>query len=182
VARVVLDTQPDEARRALEIIETTSKQALAEMRLLVGVLRQPDDGAELGPAPGLADLPALIAQVSQAGVEVHTDVEGDTSTLPAGVDLSAYRIIQEALTNVVRHAGPTTARVTVRRGNDQLEIEVVDAGAPAGRLPDLTADGQGHGLVGMRERVGLFGGKLSAGPNGTGFRVLATLPFDAATR
>ena len=134
VARVVLDTQPDEVREALEIIETTSKRALAEMRLLVGVLRQSEDGAELGPAPGLADLPDLIDQVGQAGVNVDVDIdsEGDTQTLPAGVDLSAYRIIQEALTNVVRHAGPTTAHVTVRHRHDQLEIEVVDDGAPVG--------------------------------------------------
>jgi len=111
VARMVLDTQPDEAREALGIIESTSRRALAEMRLLVGVLRQPDDTAELGPAPGLADLPDLIDQVSLAGVDVDLDAEADALTLPAGLDLSAYRIIQEALTNVVRHAGPTTVHL-----------------------------------------------------------------------
>jgi signal transduction histidine kinase len=179
---VVLETQPDEVREALGIIERTSKQALAEMRLLVGVLRQSEDSAELGPAPGLADLPDLIDQVSQAGVNVEIDSEGDTLTLPAGVDLSAYRIIQEALTNVVRHAGPTTAHVTVRHRHGQLEIEVVDEGAPVGRPPVLTPQGLGHGLVGMRERVNLYGGDLSAAPTGTGFRVFASLPFDGATR
>jgi signal transduction histidine kinase len=182
VARVVLDTQPDEVREALEIIETTSKRALAEMRLLVGVLRQPDEGAELGPAPGLADIPELIDQVSQAGVEVEIDLDGDTNTLPAGMELSAYRIIQEALTNVVRHAGPTTAHLTVRHRHHQMEIEVVDDGASVARAPVLTPGEPGHGLVGMRERVGLFGGNLSAAPNGTGFRVFATLPFDEATK
>jgi signal transduction histidine kinase len=182
VARVVLDTQPDEAREALGIIETTSKRALNEMRLLVGVLRQSTDGAELVPAPGLADISELVDQVHQAGVDVDIDVQADTPALPAGVDLSAYRIIQEALTNVVRHAGPTTAHVTIRHCHGQLEIEVVDEGAPAGRMPAQAPGGQGHGLVGMRERVGLFGGDLSAGPNGKGFRVFAVLPFDAATR
>jgi signal transduction histidine kinase len=184
VARVVLDTRPDEVREALGIIEKTSKRALAEMRLLVGVLRESEDGPELSPAPGLADLPDLIDQIGQAGVDVDLDIdaEGEAPALPAGVDLSAYRIIQEALTNVVRHAGPTTAHVTVRRRHDQLEIQVVDDGAPVGRPPSLTPEGRGHGLVGMRERVNLFGGDLSAAPTGRGFRVLASLPFDAATR
>jgi len=177
VARMVLDTQPDEAREALGIIESTSKRALAEMRLLVGVLRQPDDTAELGPAPGLADLPDLIDQVSLAGVDVDLDAEADALSLPAGLDLAAYRIIQEALTNVVRHAGPTTVHLTMRHGHDQLEIEVVDDGARAGRPPVLAPPGKGHGLVGMRERVGLYGGSLTAAPSGSGFRVFASLPF-----
>jgi signal transduction histidine kinase len=186
VARVVLDTQPHEAREALGIIETTSKRALAEMRLMVGVLRQSEDGPQLGPAPGLADLPDLVHQVAEAGVEVDLDIEGDiegdTPALPAGVDLSAYRIIQEALTNVVRHAGPTTAHVSVRRGHGRLEIEVVDEGARVDWEPVLVAAGHGQGLVGMRERVGLFGGDLSAASDGTGFRVFASLPFDEGTR
>jgi signal transduction histidine kinase len=183
VARMVLDTHPDEVRDALGIIEKTSKQALAEMRLLVGVLRQSGDGSELSPAPGLADLPDLLDQISQAGVDVDldTDAGADTPALPAGVDLSAYRIIQEALTNVVRHAGPTTAHVTVRHCADQLEIEIDDDGAAVGRPPSLTPEGHGHGLVGMRERVNLFGGDLSAAPAGRGFRVFASLPFDEAT-
>ena len=166
VARMVLDTQPDEVRDALGIIEKTSKQALAEMRLLVGVLRQSGDGPELSPAPGLADLPGLLDQISQAGVNVDLDIDSgsDTPALPAGVDLSAYRIIQEALTNVVRHAGPTTPASTVRHRHDQLEIQIDDDGAPVGRPPNPTPAGQGHGLVGMRERVNLFGGDLSRGP------------------
>lgn len=184
VARVVLDSRPDEVSEALGIIEKTSRRALAEMRLLVGVLRESEDGPELTPAPGLADLPDLIDQIGQAGVNVDLDIdsEGEGPALPAGVDLSAYRIIQEALTNVVRHAGPTTAHVTVRHRPDQLEIQVVDDGAPAERPPSLTPEGQGHGLVGMRERVNLFGGNLSAAPTGSGFRVFASLPFDVATR
>ncbi|HWW54784.1 MAG TPA: histidine kinase [Acidimicrobiales bacterium] len=182
VAGVLLDTQPDKVRDALKIIETTSKRALAEMRLMVGVLRRPEEGAELGPAPGLADLPELVEQVRQSGVDVEVDVEGDPQPLPAGVDLSAYRIIQEALTNVVRHAGPTTAHLTVRHRRDQLDIEVVDEGARNGRMAVLSSVGQGNGLVGMRERVGLFGGALTAAAAGPGFRVFASLPFDEATR
>jgi signal transduction histidine kinase len=181
VARVVLDTQPDEAREALKIIETTSRRALAEMRLMVGVLRQPEEGAELGPAPGLADLPELIEHARQAGVDVHLDIEGANPALPPGADLSAYRIIQEALTNVVRHAGPTAAHVTIRHHEDRLEIEVVDDGPHGPRPPALSPVGQGQGLLGMRERVGLFGGDLSAAPIGTGFRVAAQLPFDGTT-
>ncbi len=151
------------------------------MRLLVGVLRQPDDSAELEPAPGLADLPNLIDQVSLAGVDVDLDAEADALTLPAGVDLSAYRIIQEALTNVVRHAGPTTVHLTMRHRHDQLEIEVIDDGARAGRPPVPAPAGKGNGLVGMRERVGLYGGSLIAAPSGTGFRVFARLPFGVST-
>ncbi len=183
VARVVLDSQPEQAREALGIIETTSKRALVEMRLMVGMLRQSEDSPALGPAPGLADLTALLDQAAQAGIDVTVDVRSveRADSLPDSVDLSAYRIIQEALTNVVRHAGPTTASVTVRQGFDRLDIEVVDDG-PRGVRPAPSHDGAGHGLVGMRERVALFGGQLSAAPRGRGFRVAATLPFSASTR
>lgn len=181
VARVVLETRPDEVREALGIIETTSKRALTEMRLLVGVLRQPEDGTELDPAPGLANLTELIEQVGQAGVTVDLSIEGVSPSLPAGMDLSAYRIVQEALTNVVRHGGPTTAHLTLRYASDHVDIELIDeGGAQAGGPVDRSGDGQGHGLVGMRERVGLFGGELSAGPSGRGFRVFARLPLGGA--
>jgi signal transduction histidine kinase len=182
VARMVLDTQPAEAREALGIVETTSRRALQEMRHLVGVLRQPDDAApELAPAPGLAELPGLVEQIGQAGVTVDVEVTGDARRLPPGVDVSAYRIVQEALTNVVRHAGPGTAQCWIRYHPGEVEIEVVDSGGadpkPApGPGPD--GNGSGHGLVGMQERVNLYGGTLSAGPHGSGFRVLALLPTD----
>jgi signal transduction histidine kinase len=184
VARLVLDTQPAEARESLSIVETTSRRALQEMRHLVGVLRQPDDvGPELAPAPGLAELPRLVEQIGQAGVTVDVEVTGDTRRLPPGVDVSAYRIVQEALTNVVSHAGPGRARCWIRYHPGDVELEVVDSGgsdlrpAPAaGTGPD--GNGSGHGLVGMQERVNLYGGTLSAGPYGCGFRVLARLPTD----
>jgi signal transduction histidine kinase len=183
VARVVLDSQPDEAREALGIIETTSRRALNEMRLLVGVLRQPEDGADRAPAPGLADLAELIGQITQAGVTVELAQEGETPALPAGLDLSAYRIVQEALTNVVRHAGRAHARLTLRYRSDLVEIEVIDDGGTRtpGRV-EVSGSGQGHGIVGMRERVALFGGDLVAAPAGAGFRVLARLPFDRGSQ
>jgi signal transduction histidine kinase len=175
VARVVLDTQPDEAREALGIIETTSRQALQEMRLIVDVLRQSEEpAADLSPAPGLADIDQLIEQVTQAGVRVETLTEGNVRTLPAGVDLSAYRIIQEALTNVVRHAGSSTAHLRLSYKPAELEIELTDdGGSPTANSKN---PGGGHGLVGMRERVALYGGELSAAPTADGFKVLARLP------
>ena len=183
VARVVLDSQPEEAREALAIIETTSRRALNEMRLLVGVLRQPEDGADRAPAPGLADLPELIEQITQAGVTVEVAQEGETPALPAGLDLSAYRIVQEALTNVVRHAGRAHARLTLRYRADLMEIEVIDDGGTRtpGRV-EVSSNGQGHGIVGMRERASLFGGDLLAAPVGAGFRVLAHLPFEGGVQ
>jgi signal transduction histidine kinase len=181
VARVVMDSQPDEARQALGIIESTSRRALQEMRLIVGVLRmgeETDDSAR-APAPGLAEMASLLKQTEEAGVPVDVQVEGDERRLPPGVDLSAYRIVQEALTNVVRHAGPTHVAVRMTYQPDQLTIEVTDDG-PRGSLPrPVVADGSpGHGLVGMRERVGLFGGELQAGRLERGFRVWARLPTD----
>jgi signal transduction histidine kinase len=185
VARVVLDTQPGEAREALSIIETTSRRALQEMRLIVGVLRKPEETtAELAPAPGFDDLDELIQRVGEAGVRVGLAVEGQIRPLPAGMALSVYRIIQEALTNVVRHAGPTSAELRLRYRPDELEIELTDDGGsdhghrrndptPADAAP---ADGGGHGLIGMQERVALYGGRLSAEHAGQGFRVVARLP------
>jgi signal transduction histidine kinase len=187
VARMVLDVRPDEAREALGIIEGTSRQALAELRLLVGVLRghEPRDGdADREPAPGLADLPGLISRIHEAGVSVGLRVEGEPRRLSPGVDLSAYRIAQEALTNVVRHAAPATAELTVRYQPDEVTIEVTDDGrargargaAPAGR----GQDGAGHGIAGMRERTAVYGGRLVAEPTASGFRVLARIPTEQA--
>jgi signal transduction histidine kinase len=177
----VLDSQPEEARKALVAVEATSRQALVEMRRLLGVLRQ-EDGARgsLAPAPGLAEVEALAAEVARAGVRVEVRIEGTPPDLPAGLDLSAYRIVQEALTNVVRHAGPATARVAVRHAPGRVEIEVVDDGRGAG--PGDPGRG-GHGIAGMRERAALYGGTLEAGPQpGGGFRVAATLPVEEAPR
>jgi len=185
VARMVLDVRPDEAREALGIIEGTSRQALAEMRLLVGVLRDADAGhlqPDRGPAPGLASLPELVTHVGQAGVSVGVQVEGEPRSLTPGVDLCAYRIIQEALTNVVRHAAPATAELMLRYRPDEVVIEVTDNGAAQLKAspPARTGDGAGHGLAGMRERVAVYGGELVAEATASGFRVLARIPTEQA--
>jgi signal transduction histidine kinase len=171
----VLDSQPEEARKALAAVEATSRQALVEMRRLLGVLREEaEPRGSLAPAPGLAEVEALAAEVAKAGVRVEVHIEGTPCELPAGLDLSAYRIVQEALTNVVRHAGPATARVAVRYSPGQVALEVVDDGRGPG-----AEDRGGHGLAGMRERAALYGGTLEAGPvPGGGFRVAATLPVE----
>jgi signal transduction histidine kinase len=183
VARLVIDVRPDEAREALGIIEGTSRQALAELRLLVGVLRghETQDAADLEPAPGLAELPGLIARINEAGVPVGLRVEGEPRPLPPGVDLSAYRIVQEALTNVVRHAAPAAAELTVRYQPDQVVIEVTDDGCAGGARPAGPArNGTGHGIAGMRERAAVYGGGLVAEPTAAGFRVLARIPTGQA--
>jgi signal transduction histidine kinase len=173
----LLDSRPEEARKALAAVEVTSRQALVEMRRLLGVLRQEaEPRGGLAPAPGLGGVEALAAEVARAGVRVEVRIEGTPAELPAGLELSAYRIVQEALTNVVRHAGPATARVAVRYAADRVEVEVADDGRdgdPAGQ------DHGGHGIAGMRERAALYGGTLEAGPRpGGGFRVAASLPLD----
>lgn len=183
VARMVLDVRPHEAREALGIIEDTSRQALRELRLLLGVLRDADTGglqADRGPAPGLASLPGLVTDINQAGVPVAVRVEGEPRDLPPGVDLSAYRIIQEALTNVVRHAAPATAELTLRYQPGEVVIEVTDNGRVQDKPPALVpaAEGPGHGIAGMRERTAVYGGKLVAEPTALGFRVLARLPTE----
>ena len=184
VARLVIDVRPDEAREALAIIEGTSRQALAELRLLVGVLRgheTQDTDADREPAPGLADLPGLIGRINEAGVTVGLRVEGEPRGLSPGIDLSAYRIVQEALTNVVRHAAPAAAELTVRYRPDEVVIEVTDDGCVRDAGPGSHAqDGACHGIAGMRERAAVYGGRLVAGPTATGFRVLARIPTTQA--
>jgi signal transduction histidine kinase len=189
VARMVIDSDPEQARDALAIIEITTRRALHEMRLLVGMLRDPGDRlVELSPVPGLADLDRLIADTAVAGVAAEVDIEGEIRPLPPAADLSAYRIVQEALTNVVRHAGPTHARVRIGYRSGELSIEVSDdgprgSGGPGGGAPrPIARAGGGHGLIGMRERAALFGGTLEAGPYAGGFRVRATLPIDEFDR
>jgi signal transduction histidine kinase len=176
VARMVIDTDPQQAREALAIIETTTRRSLREMRLLVSVLRDSrSQDAELSPAPGLGDLDRLVADTAVAGVVVDLRIDGDIGPLPPAAGLSAYRIVQEALTNVVRHAGPTRARVLIGYRSGGLSIEVTDDG-PSGQPPPTARNGSGHGLIGMRERAALFGGELSAGPHASGFRIRASLP------
>jgi signal transduction histidine kinase len=179
-ARRVAATRPEQARDAMTSIESTGRQALGEMRRLVGVLRNRDEPTTLDPQPRLADVPALVEQAREAGLDVDLDVWGEPRPLPAGVDLSAYRIVQEALTNVRKHAGPASVQVQVRYGPQSLHIEVADDGRSSA-VHAGTNGNRGQGLIGMRERVALYGGKLEVGrtPEG-GFRVLADLPLEAA--
>jgi len=224
----VIDTQPADARTALGAIQATSREALDEMRRMLGALRQADasdaarrdvrgdDGelaprmaappamaslapvppsaAPLSPAPGLADLDRLVARTASAGVRVDLTRRGQPRELPASLDLSAYRIVQEALTNVVKHARTSSCRVLIGYGRDELVLEVTDNGAgvpamalagtvplntgpPEFRPPDAIG-GSGHGIIGMRERVSLLGGEFTAGPlPGYGFQVNAHLPL-----
>jgi signal transduction histidine kinase len=176
-ARHVLDRDPDRTRDALETIEQTGRTALEEMRRSLGVLRRPDAEAPLAPQPGMNGLGVLIAHARKSGLTVELVTEGEPAPLPAGAELSAYRIVQEALTNTLKHAGPVHARVAVRYGVDEIELEIADDGAPGGASNGAPSAG-GHGLVGMRERVALYGGDLHAGqrPEG-GFVVRASLPL-----
>ena len=173
VARRLFDRDPTEAVAAIGSVETASRQAIADLQQLVGVLRRQEEGDDLAPQPSLGRLPELVEHMRQAGLPVELTVQGRRAPLPAGVELSAYRIIQEALTNTLKHAGPAHAGVTVRYGDASVEVEVVDdgQGPPSGRPPTGS-----KGLVGMRERVSLYGGRLDAGPRpGGGFRVHAVL-------
>jgi signal transduction histidine kinase len=185
-ARRVAATQPERAREAIESIEGTARLALTELRRLLGVLRRGDGAAGqetaavLAPQPGLDELEALAEQTRVAGLRVDLVIEGQPRPLPAAVDLSAYRIVQEALTNTLKHARAVKARVRVRYGPRELELTVVDDGR--GIVDQAELAGGGHGLVGMRERVALFGGELEVGPRpGGGLRVAARLPFEPET-
>jgi signal transduction histidine kinase len=180
----VAESRPEEVGKALSAIEATSRATLEELRRLLGVLRQDSESqASLAPVPGLADLDSLLGEVAKAGLAVRLRVEGTPSPLPAGVDLSAYRIVQEALTNVVKHAGPAQAQVTIGYRDQDVTVEVTDDGRGAAALAGDGRGGTGHGLVGMRERVAAFGGDLETGPRpGGGFRVAARLPLAAERR
>ncbi|OKK14160.1 hypothetical protein AMK33_00550 [Streptomyces sp. CB02400] len=177
VANHVIDTRPEEAREALAVIEDVSRRALRDMRGTLKALRHEQEGAEqeLRPVRGLSDLPALVRAAEAAGVRV--DLRSRYAEEPPdGVALSAFRIVQEALTNVVKHAAPTRCRVHLTSQQGTLTIEVADEGPGPGHRP--TVPGGGMGLVGMKERVAAHGGTLRAGPEPAGgFRVLATLPY-----
>ncbi|MFF1380767.1 sensor histidine kinase [Streptomyces sp. NPDC058308] len=185
-AAYVLDAAPDQARKALETISGTGRQALAEMRRLLGVLRtgEPEESGEYVPQPDVEQLDELIEQVRTAGLPVDYKVEGTPRPLPSGVELTAYRIVQEALTNTRKHGGENAgASVRLVYFDDGLGLLVEDdgKGAPHELYEDGGADGSGHGLIGMRERVGMVGGTLDAGPRpGGGFRISALLPLKPA--
>ena len=165
-------TQEDD-RDALGHVEQAGRTALAEMRHLLGAMRRDGDGVELAPQPGLDDLDALLEEIGRAGLPVRLHLDGDPLRLPRAIDLSAYRIVQEGLTNALKHARASRADVTVRYATDGIQIEVHDDGA--GRSTD---DGAGHGLVGIRERVKIYGGEMTAGAaTGGGFVLSARLPL-----
>jgi signal transduction histidine kinase len=160
---------------ALEKIENSGRQALAETRRLLGVLRDPGEQTGFAPQPGIGELDALAASVRAAGLPVRLVIDGDPAALPAAVDVSVYRIVQEALTNVLKHAGPTRADVTIGCSADTVSIEITDNGAAE---PGQPISAGGHGLAGMRERAAVFGGELAAGPRpGGGFAVRVRLPL-----
>ncbi|MFF0576769.1 sensor histidine kinase [Streptosporangium saharense] len=177
-ARRVLATNPEGAREALSAIEEMGRTAMAEMRNIVGVLRTDTSPAERNPQPGVAEIPALVDQMREAGLRAQLWVEGVPGALPPGVDLAAYRLVQEALTNSLRHAGPLArAWVTVRHEHGQLAVQVEDDGRGTNGESGA-GEGSGHGLVGIRERVALYGGVLRIGPRPEGgFEVNARFPL-----
>jgi signal transduction histidine kinase len=163
----------EEDRDALVGVEQTGRTALAEMRRLLSAMRDDEEEPELAPQPGLDSLDSLVEEVGRAGLPVRLHIDGEPIPLPRAIDLSAYRIVQEGLTNVLKHARASHADVTVRYGSDELGIEVRDDGVGA-----ATSDGRGHGLVGVRERVKIYGGEMSAGTaTGGGFVLSTRLPF-----
>jgi signal transduction histidine kinase len=170
----VIDTDVAEARRAFGNISRTSRSSLTEIRRLLAVVRSDEGSPSYAPVPGLSDLPRLVKEVTDAGLVVELDVEGDLAGVPPGVGLAAYRIVQEALTNTLRHANADRANVQLDCTGEVVAIEVVDdgRGPHASRAP-------GHGLIGMRERVAVYGGTLDTGARvGRGYRVAAELPYE----
>jgi signal transduction histidine kinase len=172
-ARVVIDRDRVKAKEALTAIESSSRQAVAELHRLLGFLRQAGDRDDLAPQPGLGQLPRLAASMSESHLAVEVSIEGETRSLPPTVDVSAYRIVQEALTNTLKHSAASRADVHVRYWPDEVEVEIIDDGRPNG----ASSSGLGGlGLIGMRERAALHGGQLSAGPAaGGGYAVRARL-------
>ncbi|MGZ4306670.1 MAG: sensor histidine kinase, partial [Solirubrobacteraceae bacterium] len=175
VALHLLDEQPEQARAALSAINDASGEALREMRSVLGVLRRVDEKLPRAPTPGIEQLPELISRAAAAGVTVELEVEGEQRSLPASVDLAGFRIVQESLTNVARHAGGSSAIVRLAYGEQELTVVVEDDG----RGPQRGVAGNGgSGLVGMRERAAALGGVVEAGPRlGGGFAVRARLPI-----
>jgi signal transduction histidine kinase len=173
-ARIVIDRDRVKATEALTAIETSSRQAVAELHRLLGFLRQAGDPDDLAPQPGLSQLSRLAASMSDSDLAVEVSIEGETRSLPPTLDVSAYRIVQEALTNTLKHSAASRADVHLRYWPDELEVEIVDDGRPNGASSSASG---GLGLIGMRERVALHGGQLSAGPAaGGGFAVRVRLP------
>jgi signal transduction histidine kinase len=174
--RRLLRPEQERERESLLIVEQTGREALAEMRRMVGVLRRPEEAPALAPQPSLEHLDKLVEQAREAGLPVELRIEGDPLPLPAGLDLTAYRLVQEGLTNALKHARAERAQVLVRYSDGDIEVTVSDDGRGAG-----SGDGGGHGLVGIRERVAVYGGELEAGPRPEGgYRLRARLPLAPA--
>jgi signal transduction histidine kinase len=174
--RRLLKPEQEREREALLIVEQTGREAMAEMRRMVGVLRRPEEAPALAPQPSLEHLDKLVEHARESGLPVTLTVEGDAVQLPAGVDLTAYRLVQEGLTNALKHARAKNAQVVVRYSNGFVELSVTDDGTGDGG-----GDSGGHGLVGMRERISVYGGDLEAGPRPEGgYRLRATLPVGSA--
>jgi len=174
-ASYAIDTDRERAKKALEAISATGRLALAEMRRLLGVLREEDDAGSYAPQPGVAQLSDLVEQVRSSGLPLDFQVEGVPVELPPGMQLAVFRIVQEALTNTLKHGGPgVSAQVRLHYGDEAIEVTVTDDGRGAA----AEGDGLGHGLAGMRERAAMYGGEVHAGPRaGGGYRVVARLPL-----
>jgi signal transduction histidine kinase len=185
-ARKVMGSAPDEARAALLAVESSGRAAMTELRHVMGLLTMDGEGSgrpgdiDLAPQPGLDGLDALVQRMRDSGVQVELAVRGERGPLPSGVELTVYRLVQEALTNTVKHAAGSTVRVLVGYAGDHLEVEVTDTGGRPGATAGAGA-GAGRGLIGLRERLSVYGGTLQAGPRITGgFRVQARIPVEAA--
>lgn len=176
----VLNEDPEQARMALEAIDVTARTGLTEMRQALGLLRAHDASAALAPQPSLRQLESLVEENRAAGLPVSLETKGDLTTVPAGLDLSAYRIVQEALTNVRRHTTGAKANVEIAVGDHHLRLQVADHGGAL--ATDGSPNGAGHGLVGIRERVALYGGSLEAGPGADGYVISAVLPLEDPSR
>jgi signal transduction histidine kinase len=171
--RRLLDPDQEKVHQALLVVEQTGREALAEMRRMVGVLRRPEESPALAPQPSLQHLDKLVAHAREAGLPVQLRIEGDLVPLSGGLDMTAYRFVQEGLTNAIKHARAEHAEVLVRFRDGHVELTVTDDGPGGG-----DGDKGGHGLVGMRERISVYGGELEAGPQaGGGFRLHARLPI-----
>jgi signal transduction histidine kinase len=179
-ARRMVDRSPERAREALASVEQTGREALAEMRRMLAMLGTPEEELALAPQPSLDEIDALIERARQAGLDVDLEVQGERRRVHSSLDLSCFRIVQEALENTLKHAGATHAHVCLRYGRDCVEVDVTDDGRSA---EAAEAGNNGHGLVGMRERVAMHGGRLETGhrPDG-GFEVRATLPLEPEDR
>jgi signal transduction histidine kinase len=183
-AKRMMDRDPRRAKSALDQIEGTGRAALVEMRRLLGVLRKDGDGGVRTPQPGTQSLDLLVDRAQEAGLDVRVAIDGKRKTLPAGIDVSVFRIIQEALTNSMKHAGPTRADVLLTYSEEAVEVEITDAGLVNGHQPPAAdPENPQHGLLGMKERVSLYGGEIVTGPcedGRDGYRVWARIPLTSS--